>query len=234
MKKTSMKKFNIFILLMFFVLCFGLNSETKESIPSETKMEDGIIFKTVNIKGLLISYLTDGCDYEEEGDVVVFEFIPEDGYNGKTIEIVVENNEREKLLKKYFKDSGKLLGEKVEYLKQPVQITATEIYVRPSCGAGKPVYYAKVAKITGIKKTKAVFSGNMEELDKKKYKEGKTVEIKSKKGYAELKSAPSASSDTIEKIKNDDKFQIVNKFGDWYYVYLNPVDVGYIHVDDLK
>lgn len=233
MKTSNVLKF---FLLLFIFSCFGAKSETKEIFPSETEMEYGTIFKAVSMKGLLISYLVDGCEYEEEGEIIVFQFIPENekSYNGKVIEIVVENSEREKLLKRYFKDSAKLLEKKVKYVKQPVEITATEIYVRPSCGAGSPVYYAKTAKISEIKNTKAAFSGKMKEIEEKKYKNGEIIKINSKKGYVELKKAPSEKSETIQEIQNGEEYQIVNKFGDWYYVYNYPIDLGYIHVNDLK
>lgn len=236
MKGSNLLKLNVFVLLFIFS-CFGIKSETKGNIPDETEMEYGVVFKTANMKGILISYLADGFLYDgEEGEVAVFEFISEDGksYNGKTIEIEAENSEREKLLKKYFKDSSKLLDGKAEYLKQPVEITATEIYVRPSSGGGNPVYYMKAAKIIPIKSTKAVFSGNMKEIEEKKYKDGEVVEINSKKGFAELKSSPSKTSETIQKIQNGEKYQIVNKFGDWCYVYSYPINLGYIYAEDLK
>ena len=85
-------------------------------------------------------------------------------------------------MKENFKDANKLLGKKIEYAVQPVNVNVSTIGVRLTCGAGFPVYYAEISNVTKLKSTKAVFPKNLKGLEDKKYKtEMKKIKSRYKK-----------------------------------------------------
>lgn len=224
-KKYRITFFTFFLVMLF---CFVGKSDTDDDYKPS--------FKPVNIEGLLVATIDEECyDDEGEDDPIIFDLIPNDknSYNGKTIEIKLSRKDKDKFLKENFKDANKLLGKKIEYAVQPVNVNVSTIGVRLTCGAGFPVYYAEISNVTKLKSTKAVFPKNLKGLEDKKYKT-EMKKIKSR-GNADIKKLPEINAPIWRKAEKGEEFTVINRYGDWYYIiYDYPASTGYIHKSQVE
>ncbi|MCI9302855.1 immunoglobulin-like domain-containing protein [Clostridium sp.] len=66
-----------------------------------------------------------------------------------------------------------------------------------------------------------------------KYKEKKQGKILNVETYLNVRTEPTKSAETIEKLHNDDTVTVLGKAGDWYQIELND-KVGYVHSNYVK
>lgn len=220
-----MKKI-IILFTLFLSFCFITKSDSDSNYKAA--------FNPVNIKGLLVAHIEKNCYEENEKDTIIVDLIPEDknSYNGKIIEIELPKETQEKFLRKNFKNTDKLLERKIEFAIQPVNVNVSDIGVKLTCGAGFPVYYAKISNVTKLKSKKTVFLKNKNDLENKKNK----AEMKKIKAIenAEIKKSPQINAQTFRKAEKGEEFNVINRYGDWYYIiYEHPVFTGYIHKNQV-
>ncbi|NWO19041.1 SH3 domain-containing protein [Leptotrichia sp. oral taxon 223] len=226
--KSKINKGIFFIFFLVLLFCFIGKSDTDKNHKAT--------FKPVNIEGLLVASIDEDCyDDNDEDDSIIFDLIPKDknSYNGKTLEIELSRKDKEKFLKENFNEANKLLAKKIDYAVQPVIINVSNIGVRLTCGAGFPVYYAKISSVTKLKNTKAIFLKNLNDLEDKKYKT-KMKKIRPKEN-AEVKKLPEINASIIGKTEKGEEFMVINKYGDWYYIiFAYPAGTGYIHKKQIE